>query len=81
MGEAFVHQYYHILFHSPELVHRFYQDISKLGRPDGAGTLNSVSTMEVVDALPLTELFLRLVGVVCFWSMLLWGSLLLYVFV
>ncbi|CAA6664093.1 unnamed protein product [Spirodela intermedia] len=49
VGEAFVHQYYHILFHSPELVHRFYQDISKLGRPDGAGTLNSVSTMEAIN--------------------------------
>ncbi|MQL95759.1 hypothetical protein Taro_028432 [Colocasia esculenta] len=49
VGNAFVHQYYHILHHSPELVHRFYQDVSKLGRPDGAGPLSTITTMEAIN--------------------------------
>ncbi|KAJ6830792.1 putative G3BP-like protein [Iris pallida] len=34
VGNAFVHQYYHVLLTSPDLVHRFYQDSSILSRPD-----------------------------------------------
>lgn len=47
VGNAFVEQYYRILHHSPELVHRFYQDSSSLSRPDAEGTMTTVSTMEV----------------------------------
>lgn len=46
VGNAFVEQYYHILHHSPQLVHRFYQDSSSLSRTDAQGTMSTVSTME-----------------------------------
>lgn len=46
VGNAFVEQYYHILHHSPELVHRFYQDSSALSRPDSAGAMTTVLTMK-----------------------------------
>ncbi|XP_078440972.1 nuclear transport factor 2-like [Wolffia australiana] len=49
VADAFVRQYYHILFHSPELVHRFYQDQSKLGRSDGSGSMVTVTTMKAID--------------------------------
>ncbi|KAF5957567.1 hypothetical protein HYC85_004792 [Camellia sinensis] len=47
VGNAFVEQYYHILHHSPELVHRFYQDSSVLSRPETNGVMMSVTTMKV----------------------------------
>lgn len=48
MGNAFVHQYYNILHQSPELVYRFYQDASRLGRPAKPGAdMDVVTTMEV----------------------------------
>ncbi|KAL3615950.1 hypothetical protein CASFOL_040244 [Castilleja foliolosa] len=50
VGNAFVQQYYHILHHSPGLVHRFYQDISKLGRPEENGSLSTTTTMQDIDA-------------------------------
>ncbi|KAJ6815473.1 putative G3BP-like protein [Iris pallida] len=34
VGNAFVHQYYHVLLTSPDLLHRFYQDSSIPSRPD-----------------------------------------------
>ncbi|KAK6937841.1 Nuclear transport factor 2 domain [Dillenia turbinata] len=49
VGNAFVHQYYLILHQSPELVFRFYQDVSKLGRPDNNGVMGSVSSMEKIN--------------------------------
>ncbi|KAK1306662.1 hypothetical protein QJS10_CPA10g01518 [Acorus calamus] len=49
VGNAFVHQYYHILHQSPDLVHRFYQDVSKLGRPEATGVMSSVTTMQAID--------------------------------
>ncbi|XP_019166481.1 PREDICTED: putative G3BP-like protein isoform X2 [Ipomoea nil] len=49
VGNAFVQQYYHILHHSPELVFRFYQDISKLGRPEEDGSLSSTTTMQAIN--------------------------------
>ncbi|WCJ37988.1 Nuclear transport factor 2 (NTF2) family protein with RNA binding (RRM-RBD-RNP motifs) domain [Euphorbia peplus] len=49
VGNAFVHQYYVILHKSPELVHRFYQDVSKLGRPDENGIMSNTSTMHVIN--------------------------------
>lgn len=47
VGNAFVEQYYHILHHSPNLVHRFYQDSSCLSRPDKDGNMTTVTTMQV----------------------------------
>ncbi|KAF8394030.1 hypothetical protein HHK36_020232 [Tetracentron sinense] len=49
VGNAFVHQYYHILHQSPELVFRFYQDSSKLGRPEADGAMSSITTMEAIN--------------------------------
>ncbi|KAL2336831.1 hypothetical protein Fmac_011277 [Flemingia macrophylla] len=45
VGNAFVDQYYHMLHESPELVHRFYQDASKLGRPEQNGIMGITTTM------------------------------------
>ncbi|KAF5741287.1 Nuclear transport factor 2 family protein with RNA binding domain putative isoform 1 [Tripterygium wilfordii] len=49
VGNAFVHQYYLILHQSPDLVHRFYHDISKLGRPEGDGVMSITTTMQAID--------------------------------
>ncbi|GKU86013.1 hypothetical protein SLEP1_g602 [Rubroshorea leprosula] len=49
VGNAFVHQYYHILHQSPEHVHRFYQDISKLGRPGENGVMDITTTMQAIN--------------------------------
>ncbi|RVW60147.1 putative G3BP-like protein [Vitis vinifera] len=49
VGNAFVHQYYHILHQSPELVFRFYQDISKLGRLEENGIMGVTTTMEAIN--------------------------------
>ncbi|XP_059429393.1 nuclear transport factor 2 [Corylus avellana] len=49
VGNAFVHQYYLILHQSPELVHRFYQDISKLGRPEENGAMSITTTMQAIN--------------------------------
>ncbi|XP_065874158.1 nuclear transport factor 2 isoform X3 [Euphorbia lathyris] len=49
VGNAFVHQYYMILHQSPELVHRFYQDVSKLGRPEESGIMSTTSTMHAIN--------------------------------
>ncbi|KAJ9547885.1 hypothetical protein OSB04_020428 [Centaurea solstitialis] len=50
VGNAFVQQYYHILHQSPGLVHRFYQDVSKLGRPEEDGSMSITTTMDIRDA-------------------------------
>lgn len=50
VGNAFVQQYYHILHQSPGLVHRFYQDVSKLGRPEEDGSMSITTTMDAIDA-------------------------------
>ncbi|KAK4366218.1 hypothetical protein RND71_014098 [Anisodus tanguticus] len=49
VGNAFVRQYYHILHHSPGLVFRFYQDISKLGRPEDDGSMSITTTMQAIN--------------------------------
>ncbi|TVU13843.1 hypothetical protein EJB05_37274 [Eragrostis curvula] len=50
VGNAFVHQYYNILHQSPELVYRFYQDASRLGRPAKPGAeMDVVTTMEAIN--------------------------------
>ncbi|XP_010274054.1 PREDICTED: ras GTPase-activating protein-binding protein 1-like [Nelumbo nucifera] len=49
VGNAFVHQYYHIMHQSPDLVYRFYQDSSKLGRPDSDGSMSIVTTMQAIN--------------------------------
>ncbi|KAJ0988906.1 hypothetical protein J5N97_007262 [Dioscorea zingiberensis] len=49
VGNAFVQQYYHILHQSPELVYRFYQDGSKLGRPEPHGAMSCITTMDAIN--------------------------------
>ncbi|KAM6593835.1 hypothetical protein CsatA_001538 [Cannabis sativa] len=49
VGNAFVEQYYQIVHHSPELVHRFYQDTSSLSRPDSNGVMKTVSSMQSIN--------------------------------
>ncbi|XP_047944106.1 nuclear transport factor 2-like isoform X2 [Salvia hispanica] len=50
VGNAFVTQYYHILHLSPGHTHRFYQDISMLGRQEEDGTMTITTTMEAINA-------------------------------
>ncbi|KAL8215085.1 hypothetical protein R6Q57_004534 [Mikania cordata] len=50
VGNAFVQQYYHILHQSPGLVHRFYQDISRLGRPEEDGSMSMTTTMDAINS-------------------------------
>ncbi|XP_076886081.1 nuclear transport factor 2-like isoform X2 [Bidens hawaiensis] len=50
VGNAFVQQYYHILHQSPGLVHRFYQNISKLGRLEEDGSMSITTTMDAINA-------------------------------
>lgn len=47
IGNAFVQQYFHILYHTPHLAHRFYRDKSLFSRPDPDGLMTTVTTMEV----------------------------------
>ncbi|XP_023911696.1 nuclear transport factor 2 [Quercus suber] len=49
VGNAFVHQYYLILHQSPELVHRFYQDVSKIGRMEENGTMSITTSMQAIN--------------------------------
>lgn len=49
VGNAFATQYYQILEQSPALVYRFYQNMSKLGRPDGTGAMGSTTTMDAIN--------------------------------
>ncbi|KAL6616727.1 hypothetical protein ACP70R_038997 [Stipagrostis hirtigluma subsp. patula] len=46
---VFVQQYYHILHESPDQVHKFYQDVSILGRQDSNGTMVSVTTLRDIN--------------------------------
>lgn len=47
VGGAFVAQYYSILHSNPEVVYKFYQDISVISRPEPDGVMESVTTMKV----------------------------------
>ncbi|XP_076926739.1 nuclear transport factor 2-like isoform X2 [Bidens hawaiensis] len=49
VGNAFVEQYYHILHHSPDMVHKFYQDSSFISRPDEDGAMITVTTMQGIN--------------------------------
>ncbi|KAL6555640.1 hypothetical protein OROHE_007312 [Orobanche hederae] len=49
VGNAFAQQYYHILHQSPGLVHRFYGDTSRLGRPERDGSMSITTTMQAID--------------------------------
>ncbi|XP_042437309.1 nuclear transport factor 2-like [Zingiber officinale] len=52
VGSTFVDQYYHILQHSPDLLHRFYQESSKLAQPDDHDAMILVTPNEVSNPLP-----------------------------
>ncbi|RCV06471.1 hypothetical protein SETIT_1G165100v2 [Setaria italica] len=49
VGNAFVQQYYLVLHQSPDLVYRFYQDDSRVGRPASAAGMESVTTMKAIS--------------------------------
>ncbi|CAH9073576.1 unnamed protein product [Cuscuta europaea] len=49
VGNSFVDQYYNILHLSPEIVYRFYQDSSKLGRPEEDGSMSCTTTMKAIN--------------------------------
>ncbi|KAK8943492.1 hypothetical protein KSP40_PGU001492 [Platanthera guangdongensis] len=49
VGNAFVQQFFLILHQSPELVHRFYQESSKLGRPEAKGEMSTISTLQAIN--------------------------------
>ncbi|XP_022773758.1 putative G3BP-like protein isoform X2 [Durio zibethinus] len=49
VGNAFVEQYYNILYNSPELAYRFYHDSSVISRPDSNGVMQSVTTMQGIN--------------------------------
>lgn len=49
VGNAFVTQYYNVLHISPQMVHKFYQECSLLGRPDPNGQMITVTTMEGIN--------------------------------
>lgn len=49
VGNMFVEQYYPILRHQPEELHKFYLDSSVLSRPDVNGVMTSVTTMKAID--------------------------------
>ncbi|XP_034602519.1 nuclear transport factor 2 [Setaria viridis] len=53
VGNAFVNQYYNILHQSPEHVHRFYQDASRLSRPaaGAAAAADGMDTVTTMDAI------------------------------
>ncbi|KAE8679211.1 hypothetical protein F3Y22_tig00111402pilonHSYRG00991 [Hibiscus syriacus] len=49
VGNAFVDQYYLILHKYPELLHRFYHDSSKIGRPEENGIMSIKTTMQSIN--------------------------------
>ncbi|KAK3229155.1 hypothetical protein Dsin_001036 [Dipteronia sinensis] len=49
VANSFVEQYYKVLHDFPDLVHRFYQDSSILGRPGPNGVMTSISTMNAIN--------------------------------
>ncbi|WJX81620.1 myosin ATPase [Trifolium repens] len=67
VGLAFVDQYYHMLHESPQHVHRFYQEISKLGRPEPNGIMGITTTMTEIDkkilSLGYSELSAEIISV------------------
>ncbi|CAL9038649.1 unnamed protein product, partial [Musa banksii] len=53
VGNAFIDQYCFILRHHPEMVHQFYKESSKLGRPDDHGNVTSVTTIATINEMLL----------------------------
>ncbi|KAJ7558118.1 hypothetical protein O6H91_04G025200 [Diphasiastrum complanatum] len=51
VGDAFVKQYYTVLHHSPQVVHRFYTDSSKLTRAEAGadGTVHTAVAQEEIN--------------------------------
>lgn len=49
VGNAFVNQYYNVLHQSPQVVHRFYTDASRLTRAEAGadGAVETVGTQRV----------------------------------
>ncbi|GJR86271.1 nuclear transport factor 2, partial [Tanacetum coccineum] len=49
-GKAFVQHYYATLHQSPEHVHKFYKDLSKLGRLKENGSLSVTTNIDAIKA-------------------------------
>lgn len=49
VGNAFVTQYYNVLHTSPEMIHKFFQECSLLGRPGPNGQIITVTTIEGIN--------------------------------
>lgn len=45
-----------MLHESPQLVHKFYQDVSKLGRPEKNGIMGITTTLQVSFLFPCLSL-------------------------
>ena len=51
IGDVFVNHYYNVLHTDPQLLYKFYQDCSILGRPDPSGQILSVTTVDGINKL------------------------------
>ncbi|KAH0449701.1 hypothetical protein IEQ34_020393 [Dendrobium chrysotoxum] len=49
VGNAFVQQFFLVLHKSPDLLHRFYKETSKLGRPGAKGEMSTTSSVQDID--------------------------------
>ncbi|KAL0906599.1 hypothetical protein M5K25_025105 [Dendrobium thyrsiflorum] len=49
VGNAFVQQFFLILHKSPDQLHRFYKEGSKLGRPGAKGEMSTTSSLQDID--------------------------------
>ncbi|KAL1198869.1 Nuclear transport factor 2 [Cardamine amara subsp. amara] len=49
VGKSFITQYYNILCNVPEHLHRFYHEISKVGRVGADGVVRNVSTLQGIS--------------------------------
>ncbi|WJX68948.1 myosin ATPase [Trifolium repens] len=47
VGRAFADQYYQVLHEIPQDAHKFYQEVSKLGRPEPDGIMGITTTVTV----------------------------------
>lgn len=50
VGNAFVQQFFLVLHKSPDQLHRFYKESSKLGRPGPKGEMSTTSSLQVIYA-------------------------------
>ncbi|KAK4788463.1 hypothetical protein SAY86_019782 [Trapa natans] len=49
VGNAFIKQYYHMLINSPDVVHKFYHEDSKVSRPGPDGEMTYITTIKGIN--------------------------------